>query len=128
MQDETDYTALEYIGFNTGYRLIAQLTREVSRFNDELETIKFICTDFWTLVYKKQVDNLRTNNHGIYVVQDRAFRFLTRITPGTKQIQHAPKVKLSYLDFYYYSIIIMIYDYHSYIPCHFSSFQGVGYG
>lgn len=43
------------------------------------------------LIYKKQVDNLRTNNHGMYVVQDKAFRFLTRISSGTKQLEHAPK-------------------------------------
>lgn len=53
--------------------------------------MKFICTDFWTLIYKKQVDNLRTNNHGMYVVQDKAFRFLTRISPGAKQLEQAPK-------------------------------------
>lgn len=83
---------MEYIGFTTGFRLIERLTRDVSRFKDELETIKFICTDFWTLIYKKQVDNLRTNNQGMYVVQDKAFRFLTRISMGTKQLEHAPKV------------------------------------
>ncbi|BFF92442.1 GL13756 [Drosophila persimilis] len=88
---EHDLATLEYIGFTTGYRLIERLTREVARFKDELETMKFICTDFWTLIYKKQVDNLRTNNHGMYVVQDKAFRFLTRISPGTKQLEHAPK-------------------------------------
>ncbi|XP_014092395.1 trafficking protein particle complex subunit 6b [Bactrocera oleae] len=88
---ENDFSSLEYIGFNTGYRLIERLTRDVPRFKDELETMKFICTDFWTLIYKKQVDNLRTNNHGMYVVQDRAFRFLTRISTGTKQLEYAPK-------------------------------------
>ncbi|XP_053946884.1 trafficking protein particle complex subunit 6b [Anastrepha obliqua] len=88
---ENDFSALEYIGFNTGYRLIERLTRDVHRFKDELETMKFICTDFWTLIYKKQVDNLRTNNHGMYVVQDKAFRFLTRISTGSKQLEHAPK-------------------------------------
>ncbi|KAL9893756.1 trafficking protein particle complex subunit 6b isoform X2 [Glossina fuscipes] len=70
---ENDFSTLEYIGFTTGYRLIERLTRDVNRFKDELETIKFICTDFWTLIYKKQVDNLRTNNQ------------------GSKQLQHAPK-------------------------------------
>uniref|UniRef100_D3TRF6 Trafficking protein particle complex subunit 6B n=2 Tax=Glossina TaxID=44049 RepID=D3TRF6_GLOMM len=88
---ENDFSTLEYIGFTTGYRLIERLTRDVPRFKDELETIKFICTDFWTLIYKKQVDNLRTNNQGMYVVQDKAFRFLTRISSGPKQLQHAPK-------------------------------------
>ncbi|XP_037955998.1 trafficking protein particle complex subunit 6b [Teleopsis dalmanni] len=86
-----DLSTLEYIGFTTGYRLIERLTRDAPRFKDELETMKFICTDFWTLIYKKQVDNLRTNNHGTYVVQDKAFRFLTRISTGSQQLEHAPK-------------------------------------
>ncbi|EDW59073.1 trafficking protein particle complex subunit 6b [Drosophila novamexicana] len=90
-KDQHDLATLEYIGFTTGYRLIERLTRDVTRFKDELETMKFICTDFWTLIYKKQVDNLRTNNHGMYVVQDKAFRFLTRISPGAKQLEQAPK-------------------------------------
>lgn len=53
---------LEYIGFSTGYRLIERLTREMPRFKDELDTVKFLCTDFWSSVFKKQVDNLRTNH------------------------------------------------------------------
>ncbi|XP_023297043.2 trafficking protein particle complex subunit 6b [Lucilia cuprina] len=88
---ENDFSTLEYIGFTAGFRLIERLTRDVPRFKDELETIKFICTDFWTIIYKKQVDNLRTNNQGMYVVQDKAFRFLTRISPDTKQLEYAPK-------------------------------------
>ncbi|KAH8359857.1 hypothetical protein KR093_009115 [Drosophila rubida] len=90
-KDQHDLATLEYIGFTTGYRLIERLTRDGTRFKDELETMKFICTDFWTLIYKKQVDNLRTNNHGMYVVQDKAFRFLTRISSGPKQLEQAPK-------------------------------------
>ncbi|KAL5284888.1 TRAPPC6B family protein [Megaselia abdita] len=90
-EKEKDLSTLEYIGYTTGYRLIERLTREVPRFKDELETMKFVCTDFWTAIFKKQVDNLRTNHQGVYVLQDNAFRFLTRISPGTKQLEHAPK-------------------------------------
>lgn len=101
---ENDLSTLEYIGFTTGFRLIERLTRDVCRFNEELDAIKYICTDFWTIIYKKQVDNLRTNNHGMYVVQDKAFRFLTRISPGSKLLEHAPKVS----DIYVYSTIRLI--------------------
>ncbi|CAD7084757.1 unnamed protein product [Hermetia illucens] len=65
---ENDLSTLEYIGYTTGYRLIERLTREWTRFKDELETMKFI----W-----------------VYVLQDNAFRFLTRISP--KHLEHAPK-------------------------------------
>lgn len=39
-----------------------RFTKECSRFKDELDTMKFICKDFWNSVYKKQIDNLRTNH------------------------------------------------------------------
>lgn len=54
--------------------------------------MKFICTDFWMSIFKKQIDNLRTNHQGVYVLQDDAFRFLTRISEGTQYLEHAPKV------------------------------------
>lgn len=36
--------------------------------------IKFICKDLWTLVFRKQVDNLKTNHRGVYVLTDNSFR------------------------------------------------------
>lgn len=46
---------------------------------DALECIKFICKDVWTAVFDKQVDNLRTNHRGVWVVQDNSFRPLLRV-------------------------------------------------
>lgn len=85
-------STLEYIGYSTGYRLIERLTREMQRFKDELDTMKFICTDFWVSIYKKQIDNLRTNHQGVYVLQDNAFRFLTKLSANTQYLEHAPMV------------------------------------
>jgi hypothetical protein len=86
----TKISQLEYVGFSTGYRLIERLTREMPRFKDELDTIKFICTDFWSSVFKKQVDNLRTNHQGIYVLQDNTFRFLRQISNTSQYLDLAP--------------------------------------
>uniref|UniRef100_A0A0K8TP59 Trafficking protein particle complex subunit 6B n=1 Tax=Tabanus bromius TaxID=304241 RepID=A0A0K8TP59_TABBR len=86
-----DLSALEYIGYASGYRLIERLTREWPRFKDELDTMKFICTDFWSVIYKKHIDNLRTNHQGVYVLQDNAFPFLTKISDGSEKLEHAPK-------------------------------------
>lgn len=89
---ENEWANLEYIGFTTGYRIIERLTRDL-RFKDELDTMKFICTDFWSTLYKKQIDNLRTNHQGVYVLQDNAFRFLSRLSAGSQYLEHAPKVR-----------------------------------
>lgn len=67
------------MGFGVGYRVIERLTREWARFKDELDMIKFICTDYWSSLYQKQIDNLKTNHHGTYVLQDNAFRLLTKV-------------------------------------------------
>lgn len=45
-----------------------------------LDTIKFICKDLWVALFDKQIDNLRTNHRGVYVLQDNAFRPITRIS------------------------------------------------
>lgn len=67
------------------------MTREWPRFTNELDTMKFICTDFWLSIYKKQIDNLRTNHQGVYVLQDNAFRFLTRLSASTQYLEYTPK-------------------------------------
>ena len=41
---------------------VFRFTKDCTRFKDELDTMKFICKDFWNSVFKKQVDNLRTNH------------------------------------------------------------------
>lgn len=33
-------------------------------FKDELDLLKFICKDFWGAIFRKQIDNLRTNHQG----------------------------------------------------------------
>lgn len=78
-EGEEELSRLEWMGFCVGYRIIERLTREWSRFKDELDMIKFICTDFWSSLFHKQIDNLRTNHHGVYVLQDNAFRLLEKV-------------------------------------------------
>lgn len=91
---EEELSRLEWMGFSVGYRIIERLTREWSRFKDELDMIKFICTDFWSSLYHKQIDNLRTNHHGVYVLQDNAFRLLDKVgTNNSKQyLKESPRL------------------------------------
>ena len=64
------------------FRLIEKLTREYPKFKDELDLMKFVCKDFWTAVFRKQIDNLRTNHQGVYVLQDKSFKFLAKVSGG----------------------------------------------
>ncbi|XP_058856334.1 trafficking protein particle complex subunit 6B isoform X3 [Acipenser ruthenus] len=85
-------TRLENMGFRVGQGLIERFTKDTARFKDELDVMKFICKDFWTSVFKKQIDNLRTNHQGIYVLQDNKFRLLAQMSGGKQYLEHAPKV------------------------------------
>lgn len=41
---------------------LVRYTMERPRFTDHLDAIKFICKDFWSELFKKQIDNLKTNH------------------------------------------------------------------
>ncbi|KAG2489043.1 hypothetical protein HYH03_012480 [Edaphochlamys debaryana] len=71
--------ALEAIGYRVGQQLVERYTRDKPLLGDTLEIIKFVCKDFWQALFKKQVDNLKTNHRGVYVLQDNGFRWLQRL-------------------------------------------------
>ncbi|XP_068957491.1 trafficking protein particle complex subunit 6B-like [Petaurus breviceps papuanus] len=97
VENERCITKLENMGFRVGQGLIEKFTKDTARFKDELEIMKFICKDFWTTVFKKQIDNLRTNQEGIYVLQYSKFQLLTQMSAAKQYLDHAPK----YLAFTY---------------------------
>ncbi|XP_051515065.1 trafficking protein particle complex subunit 6b-like [Myxocyprinus asiaticus] len=80
-----------FLGVFRGKGLIDRSTKDIPRFKNELDVMKFICKDFWTSVFKKQIDNLRTNHQGIYVLQDNKFRLLTQLSSGKQYLEHASK-------------------------------------
>ena len=41
---------------------VRRYSRDRPRLGDTLDVIKFVCKDFWTALFKKQVDNLKTNH------------------------------------------------------------------
>jgi esterase/lipase superfamily enzyme len=64
------------MGYRIGMAMVERLSRDVARLPTELENVKFICKDFWTNVFGKQVDNLRTNHQvcGILICAECLFR------------------------------------------------------
>lgn len=73
---------LERVGFSTGYRLTERMTRDLPRFRDELDMVKYICKDFWEAINRKKIDHLRANNQGVYVLMDNQCRFLMPLCGG----------------------------------------------
>lgn len=84
---------LEAIGFRVGRQLAERYTKDKPRLGDTLEVIKFICKEFWQATFKKQVDNLKTNHRGIYVLQDNTFRWLQHIVPSSGDSAQQESIK-----------------------------------
>lgn len=45
-----------------------------------LDAIKFVCKDLWQLIFRKPIDNLKTNHRGIFVLTDNRFQPLSRMS------------------------------------------------
>jgi len=52
------------------------VSKDRPRFGEHLDVIKFVCKEFWLEVFGKQVDNLKTNHRGVFVLHDNCFRWL----------------------------------------------------
>ncbi|ELR53094.1 Trafficking protein particle complex subunit 6A [Bos mutus] len=82
---------LEGMGFRVGQALGERLPRETLTFREELDILKFLCKDLWVAVFHKQMDSLRTNHQGTYVLQDNSFPLLVRMASGLQYLEEAPK-------------------------------------
>ncbi|KAF4303274.1 Transport protein particle (TRAPP) component [Botryosphaeria dothidea] len=71
---------LEMLGYRVGLGITERFSRDKPRFSETLDVIKFLCKDLWTLVFRKQIDNLKTNHRGIYVLTDQHFKPLTKMS------------------------------------------------
>lgn len=60
--DDDVYFRVEQYGYRLGRGLAEVFTRERGRFANQLDVMKFVCKELWPLVFKKQIDNLKTNH------------------------------------------------------------------
>ncbi|XP_007458603.1 PREDICTED: trafficking protein particle complex subunit 6A isoform X2 [Lipotes vexillifer] len=84
-------SVLEGMGFRVGQALGERLPRETLAFREELDVLKFLCKDVWAAVFQKQMDSLRTNHQGTYVLQDHSFPLLIRMASGLQYLEEVPK-------------------------------------
>ncbi|SPO28460.1 related to TRS33 - subunit of the transport protein particle complex [Ustilago trichophora] len=89
---------LESIGYHVGYHTAENLARDRARFTDTLDVLKFVCKEVWTSVWGKQVDNLRTNHRGVYVLHDNQFQPLRHVSTahGAQVTAKEARVFLAY--------------------------------
>lgn len=93
-EEEPVRQRLEAIGMHVGANIAERLCHDRNLFSDTLDVIKFICKDLWTTCWDKQIDNLRTNHRGVYVLQDNAFKPITRISSWHGRADALKKAKL----------------------------------
>ncbi|KAF7513288.1 hypothetical protein GJ744_009709 [Endocarpon pusillum] len=74
------FIRLDALGYRVGQGLSERFSRDRPRFLDNLDVIKFLCKDLWTILFKKQIDNLKTNHRGVYVLTDNTFRPFLRMS------------------------------------------------
>ncbi|KAJ3893386.1 TRAPP complex subunit trs33 [Lentinula edodes] len=79
-EEEALKVRLETIGIHVGSNFSERLCRDRGLFTETLDAIKFICKDIWAACWDKQVDNLRTNHRGVYVLQDNSFKTISRLS------------------------------------------------
>ncbi|KAL3985063.1 Transport protein particle (TRAPP) component family protein [Acanthocheilonema viteae] len=82
-------TRLEALGYRVGFVLVEKIAKDLPRMVTELERMKFLCKEFWTTIFSRQVDNLRTNHQGIYVIQDSKFFILTNFAEGKQHVEES---------------------------------------
>ncbi|KAF2819147.1 trafficking protein particle complex subunit 6B [Ophiobolus disseminans] len=86
---EAVFHRLEGLGYRVGLGVVERFSRSSPRPTTPLDCIKFLCKDLWTLLFRKQIDNLKTNHRGIYVLTDNTFKPLGRMSFDTKKYDAA---------------------------------------
>ncbi|KAI0271659.1 TRAPP complex subunit trs33 [Gloeopeniophorella convolvens] len=85
---------LEAIGLHVGANITERLCHGRAAFTDTLDIVKFICKDLWSACWDKQVDNLRTNHRGVYVLQDNSFKPIARISSWESRSDATKRARL----------------------------------
>ncbi|KAF9467003.1 NO signaling/Golgi transport ligand-binding domain-containing protein [Collybia nuda] len=93
-EEEAVRVRLESIGLHVGANFTERLCRDKSLFSETLDAIKFICKDIWAACWDKQVDNLRTNHRGVYVLQDNSFKPISRLSSWEGRAEAVKQAKL----------------------------------
>lgn len=76
-------TKLEALGFSVGQKLAERYATDRTIFHEKIDIIKFVCREFWSNLFQKQVDSLRTNRKGTFVLTDQKLRWITRLSSDT---------------------------------------------
>lgn len=57
-----------------------------------------MCKDWWTRCFKKRVDNLKTNNRGVYVLTDESFAWMRRVRAAGRTLEEEAAIARAECD------------------------------
>eukprot|EP01128_Nolandella_sp_AFSM9_P002093 TRINITY_DN12481_c0_g1_i1.p1 TRINITY_DN12481_c0_g1~~TRINITY_DN12481_c0_g1_i1.p1 ORF type:complete len:163 (+),score=20.82 TRINITY_DN12481_c0_g1_i1:51-539(+) len=81
--DGANLYEIEQMGFRIGQKITEKITIDRSRFSEKIDVIKWICKDFWMVLFRKQADNLRTNHKGVFELTSNQFEWISKISAST---------------------------------------------
>ena len=61
--------------------------KKIGRFRIREEYVMNSIKDYWMCIFRKQIDNLRTNHQGVYVLQDKSFKYLQPISASKQYFE-----------------------------------------
>ncbi|CCE80198.1 Piso0_003300 [Millerozyma farinosa CBS 7064] len=72
---------IESYGYTLGLKLAEVLAfQKQTKLLDVLDVMKFVCREVWFCLYGKQMDNLRTNHRGTFVLIDGNYKLIENMT------------------------------------------------
>lgn len=128
-QDEVTLRVESY-GYATGLRLTEVLMYksegQLSKIVDILDVMKFVCRDVWKSLYSKQMDNLRTNHRGTFVLIDNEHRLISGLNSSKGNPDSISKAR-TYLWFSCGLIrgVLMSFGIEAYVAAEISQFPAV---
>ncbi|KAF2226698.1 transport protein particle component [Elsinoe ampelina] len=81
---EAVFFRLDRLGYRVGQGLVERFASDLPRPTTHLDMIKFVCKDLWMRVFRKNIDNLKTNHRGTFVLTDSRFQPLSRMSVDRK--------------------------------------------
>lgn len=67
------------LGLKIANLLLFKNGNNSSKIVDILDIMKFVCRDVWKCLYNKQMDNLRTNHRGTFVLVDNLYKLIANL-------------------------------------------------
>ncbi|QBM86185.1 Transport protein particle (TRAPP) component [Metschnikowia aff. pulcherrima] len=122
---------VEGYGYDLGLRLTEVLMYKAAtklKIVDVLEIMKFICRDVWRCLYGKQMDNLRTNHRGTFVLIDNKYKVTADFSSENGKADVVAKARTyTYLPCGIIRGILLSFGIEAYVSADNSQFPAVSF-